>query len=430
MDRGRTGRRVVGATRGELSVSRHTLIAVTVSSRWSVVDLFSGGGGMSFGFHARPDFALVAAADAQLGKPSTPRGSLGCNLTYAANMGIAPKEIDLGQVGGEELRDALGLVGPLDVLSACPPCTGFTRTNANNHLVDDARNNLVRRVSEFARALAPKIVMMENARELLRGNFGHHAEHLAKELTAQGYTVHTSIHRLDRFGLPQVRERAIVIAAREDLALRTLDDLWAGFAVEKSAVTVRRAIEHLPALRAGEVWAQDPEHAAPSFTSRETLARIKAIPHDGGSWRNLLGSRRLHRHLTPAMEDLVRRNKLGNHPDVYGRVAWDAPMPTIKRECTHVGNGRYSHPTQDRLLSLREMAILNGFPAHYRFGGNSLANKYRHVGDAVPPLISYQLAAVAAWILTGVRPTLDTAILPGTHLRPEDIVPAAGCVAA
>ncbi|MGQ0463688.1 MAG: DNA cytosine methyltransferase [Sporichthyaceae bacterium] len=398
---------------------------MTVNAPWTVVDLFSGGGGMSYGFHARSDFALVAAADAQLGKPSSPRGSLGCNLTYAANMGIAPKEIDLSQVGGTELREALGLLGPLDVLSACPPCTGFTRTNANNHLVDDARNNLVRRVAEFVRALAPKVVMMENARELLRGNFGHHAEHLVEELETLGYTVHTSIHRLDRFGLPQIRERAIVIAARSDLQLRTLEDLWAGFAVENGAVTVRRAIGHLPPIAAGEVCASDPEHAAPSFAGRATLERIRAVPHDGGSWRDLLGTE----HLTPAMQDLVRRSKLGTHPDVYGRVAWDAPAPTIKRECSHVGNGRYSHPEQDRLLSLREMAILNGFPADYRFGGTSLSNKYRHVGDAVPPLIGYQLAAVAAWILTGIRPTLDTALLPGTHLRPEDVVPVSAVAA-
>jgi DNA (cytosine-5)-methyltransferase 1 len=131
------------------------------------------------------------------------------------------------------------------------------------------------------------------------------------------------------------------------------------------------------------------------------------------------------------MIELARKGRLGSHPDVYGRVAWDSPMPTIKRECGHVGNGRYAHPTQDRLLSLREMAILNGFPMHYRFGGSSLANRYRHVGDAVPPVISYQLAGAISWTLCGVRPSAESMILPGTHLRTTDITEdPAGRVAA
>ena len=97
--------------------------------------------------------------------------------------------------------------------------------------------------------------------------------------------------------------------------------------------------------------------------------------------------------LTPAMARRVARGDLGSHPDIYGRLWWDRPAVTIKRECGHVGNGRYAHPEQDRLCTVREMALLQGFPRDYPFTG-SLANMYRHIGDAVPPLISYQLAAL------------------------------------
>ncbi len=93
---------------------------------------------------------------------------------------------------------------------------------------------------------------------------------------------------------------------------------------------------------------------------------------------------------------------LGSHPDIYGRLWWDRPAVTIKRECSHVGNGRYAHPEQDRLCTVREMSLLQGFPRDYQFTG-TLANMYRHIGDAVPPLISYQLAALCRWILTGVQ---------------------------
>ena len=126
------------------------------------------------------------------------------------------------------------------------------------------------------------------------------------------------------------------------------------------------------------------------------------------------------------MKRLVKAKKLGSHPDVYGRMAWDRPAPTIKRECAHTGNGRYAHPVEGRLCSLREIAMLQGFPTDFIFDGDSLSNSYRHLGDAVPPLISYQLAAVCAWMLTGVRPRLDDCLLAGTHLRRSDLT----CVAA
>ena len=389
---------------------------------WRVVDLFSGGGGMSYGFRAHPQFEVVAAADAQLGKPSSRRGSLGCNSTYELNVGVRPVDLDLGSVRPGDLARELRLDGPIDVLAACPPCTGFTRTIANNHVVDDVRNSLVTRIARYAHALQPRVIVIENARELLTGNFRHHFDVLAADLDIQGYDVHGATHLLNRFGLPQVRERALMVAVQRGHQLKTLDDLWSGSAVSPAATTVRRAIEHLPVLAAGQVSDDDPEHAAPRFRTAETLARIAAIPHDGGSWRDLVTDRRLRKHLTPAMRELARQKKLGSHPDVYGRARWDSPMATIKRECGHVGNGRYSHPEQDRLLSLREMAILNGFPIDYRFGGHSLANRYRHVGDAVPPLISYQLAGLASWILSGVRPAMSELILPNSHLHSPDIL--------
>lgn len=398
-------------------------MTTVTGGRWRVVDLFSGGGGMSYGFAAHPSFEVVAAADAQVGKPSSRRGSLGCNDTYELNIGVRPAQLDLALVEPAELVTALGLDGPVDVLAACPPCTGFSRTNARNHLVDDARNSLVGRVALFAEALQPRVIVMENARELLTGNFGHHFHLLRDALGAQGYAVHAEAHLLTRFGLPQLRERAVVVASRGPL--HTLDELWSGHVVDPAATTLRRAIGALPPVAAGEVHPGDPAHLSPRFGSAATRARIAAIPHDGGSWRDLLGSARLRRHLTPAMLDLARRNKLGSHPDVYGRARWDAPMATVKRECGHVGNGRYAHPEQDRLLTLREMAIINGFPDDYRFGGQSLVNRYRHVGDAVPPLISHQLAGLASWMLSGIRPPLSSLILPGTHLRADDILPAA-----
>lgn len=86
----------------------------------------------------------------------------------------------------------------------------------------------------------------------------------------------------------------------------------------------------------------------------------------------------------------------------YGGLAWDKPAPTITRECSHPGNGRYSHPEQDRLLSVREMGLIQGFPDNYLFEG-SLSSKYRQIGDAVPPMIATMIAQAVADDVAGKK---------------------------
>jgi DNA (cytosine-5)-methyltransferase 1 len=385
---------------------------------FAVVDLFSGAGGMSYGFHKHPAFRVVAAADAELGKPSTGRGKLQCNGTYVRNIGVAPKQIDLSTVPPEQLRSELELAEGqrISVLSACPPCTGFSRANPENHLRDDRRNSLVRRSAEFAVALGVDIIVMENARELIRGNFNHHFEWFREHLESHGYKVCGSNYLLSRFGLPQVRERAIVVAAKQELTHQTLDDLWSGWSVGDESLTVRRAFNAIsPEADGSDVY--------PEFASDVVRRRIAAIPKDGGSWMDLLRRNDADELLTDAMKRIASLERFGSYPDVYGRMAWDKPAPTIKRECSHVGNGRYAHPEENRLCSVRELAALQGFPNDFQFNGAAVSNMYRHIGDAVPPLISFQLAHVAHWVLTGKPPQVEEILLPETNIRNSDIVP-------
>lgn len=394
---------------------------------WNVVDLFSGSGGASYGFSARDGFRLVGAADAQKGKPSSGVGSLQCNATYAANIGVEPVEADLSETEPVELRESfgeiLGVADP-DVLISCAPCTGFTRTNPDNHLVDDPRNSLAARSALFAAEFRPRIFIMENVREMISGRFRAHYADLRSDLEALGYRVRGEVRTLDKYGLPQQRERALMVAARDDIEPRCLDDLWRGWRVRSEATTVRSAIGDLPRLEAGERHSEDPMHVSPNFADARTADRMLLIPRDGGSWTDLRNHPDREEVLIPSMLRAIERGRLGDHPDVYGRMWWDRPAPTIKRECAHVGNGRYSHPEQNRMLTVREMATLQGFPRGYVFRASGLANMYRHIGDAVPPLISYQLAALCEWMLTGERPDLESLLLPGTHLTVQDLEPA------
>jgi DNA (cytosine-5)-methyltransferase 1 len=387
-----------------------------------VVDLFSGTGGMGCGFHRHPAFEIVGAADAELGKPSSGAGTLGCNASFRHNIGIEPLSLDLARVQPEELRDLLALSDRPVVLSACAPCTGFSRTLARNHIFDDSRNSLVGRVGAFAGALRPEVIVMENARELLMGRFAGHFAAFRETLEKLRYQVVPEVHFLSDFGLPQRRERALIVAVQRDHAPLGLSDMWAGLAVREEAKHVRRAIAHLPEIEAGRFHESDPMHISPRIVSEVNQRRLAAIPHDGGSWYDLVSHPEADELLTPSMKKRTTIRDFGSHPDVYGRLSWDRPAATIKRECGHMGNGRYSHPEQDRLSTVRELALLQGFPSDYDFVSSSLTNLYRHVGDAVPPLVAYQVASLVHWILGADRPAPGDVVLPRCSLNAEDII--------
>ena len=382
---------------------------------------------MSAGFSNRSKWHLAAAVDLEVAKPSgKDAGETGCNAIYAANHGLLPISADLSVLRPAELMRAARVVRgePVCMISRAP-CTDFSRANPNNHLSDRKRNTLVGRSGDFVDEMLPATFVMENARELITGNHPQHWQALRARLETLGYDVRADVHFLSQFGLPQVRERALVVASRVGPA-RTLEDLWEGWEVEPAALTVRSALSRL-----GE-WLStnhDPDGAICPGTGAAVTARIAATPHDGGGWVDVARDSKTRHHLTP---DCLRRwetKDLGSHPDVYGRMWWDRPAPTIKRECAHVGNGRYTHPENDRLLTVREMATLQGFPYLYRFPGTAVSNKYRAIGDAVPPLIAWQIAACVDWMVTGCKPDPDEWIMPWTSLRLSDLRRSERCAA-
>ncbi len=371
---------------------------------WKVVDLFSGSGGMSCGFHRLKGlYQIVGAVDLETGKPGKGKSagtSTVCNPTYEKNIGVKPKSADLALLQPSEYRAELGLeTGELEVLVSCAPCTGFSQKNATNHVRDDVRNGLVPRTADFVKEFMPEFLVMENVKELLRGNQRHHFEALKRRLeTELGYSVWADVHDLSTHGLPQRRVRALLIARREGPAV----PLPAGTRVPP---TVRMTISHLPPLEAGAQDPDDPMHVSPGNNQR-VLEQIRATPKDGGSWADIMNTPRWSadekRHLLiPAMF----RARPGSFPDVYGRLWWDRPAITITRECGHVGNGRYVHPEQDRLLSVREMALLQGFPSDYMFEGR-LTAKYNQIGDAVPPLVARVIAEHIARMKLAEAPSL------------------------
>lgn len=327
------------------------------TKRWPLaVDLFAGCGGLTLGLK-RARFRVVGAVEIDDLAVETYR----MNHPSVANIW----ERDIREVSGIEILSSLGIErGELDLLAGCPPCQGFSSMTTLNgsRTVDDPRNDLVYEYSRLVSEILPRAVLLENVPGLATNP---RMEKLIEDLEGLGFDVNDSWRVLDsaHFGIPQRRRRLVMMAARGGAVV---------FAPPTAeVVTVRDAIGGLSkAGRSG-----DPLHDLTENRTSRIQNLIRAIPKDGGS-RNSLGKD----------NQLECHKRSDGFKDVYGRMSWDKPAPTITSGCQSPSKGRFIHPFENRTISLREAAILQGFPDDYRFSmRNGKLAVAQMVGNAVPP---------------------------------------------
>ena len=327
-----------------------------------VFDIFSGCGGASLGFQ-KAGFTIVGGIDIDADA---------CN-TFKKNLSVEPIVGDVTKINWKKILSNLGLErGELDVIIGCPPCQGFTRLRCS--VPNDPRNELVFYYSKIVKYFLPKFVVFENVPGILNSKHRKYFNSFLKKIENLGYKyIYGTLNAAD-FGVPQIRKRVIVIATR----LRNIR-LSLPRPTVKKYKTVREAFEGLPPVRAGEVCKWIPNHAAPKHTDR-IMKIIKMIPKDGGSIRNLPKKYWLKCHL----------NHKG-HRDVYGRLWWDRPAPTVTSGCLSASKGRYIHPSQDRTITAREAARLQGFSDNFVFYG-TLTSVARQIGNSLPPPLAEAVA--------------------------------------
>jgi DNA (cytosine-5)-methyltransferase 1 len=321
---------------------------------WPVaVDLFSGMGGLSLGLR-RARFRVAAAVEID---------DLAAE-TYRQNFpSVTLFHQDITQLHGSALLTAAGARrGELDLLAGCPPCQGFStiRTRNTKSSVKDPRNDLVFEFLRLIKETYPRTVLMENVPRLSEDS---RYRKVCRELRALGFDVRTQLLDAVDHGVPQRRRRLIMVASR----VGPIDS------PEPAAkqLSVRSALRSLKSAgRSG-----DPAHDHGEQRIDRVLQLIKAIPRDGGSRAQL-----------PAALQLDCHQQTNGFYDVYGRMAWDSPAPTITGGCVSPSKGRFLHPAEDRAITVREAAVLQGFPADYRVSMSR--GKYAAaelVGNALPP---------------------------------------------
>lgn len=317
------------------------------------IDLFSGCGGLTQGLKDA-GYRVVAAVEID-GK---------AREVYRANHEeVGSLYGDIRETDPVSIMSKLGLErGALDLVAGCPPCQAFSRIRKRNRrrTVRDQRNALIDEFLRFVLAFRPKSVMMENVAGMATY---HRFLAFVTALRERGYGVNHTVMDVQDFEVAQRRRRLILLAA--------LGHTPEFAAPSDKRLTVRQMIGCLPSAGSSG----DPLHDLPERRSQRVLSLLKAIPRDGGSRGDL-----------PPSAQLACHRRLRGFHDVYGRMRWDEVAPTITAGCHNPSKGRFVHPEQHRAVTLREAALLQGFPLAYRFdvahGKEALASM---IGNALPP---------------------------------------------
>ncbi|MCH7811684.1 MAG: DNA cytosine methyltransferase [Chloroflexi bacterium] len=330
----------------------------------TAIDLFAGAGGSTLGLlRARCDVRLAVECD---------RDAVS---TYRANfpsVELLPGLIESYTPTCIRRKAKLGSHG-LGILSACPPCQGFSTLGACDR--EDERNDYVLTVGALVAELQPKALILENVPGLERDS---RCSVLKDMLISLGYGIGSWVLDASEFCVPQRRRRFVLLAVR-GLSDDEVVDPRKEYKCRKRPKhphTVREVIESVGPLRAN-----DPLHKARQLPA-DVLKRAKAIPHDGGSRWDLPQSLQL------ACHKRLNNRSAGNS---YGRMRWDNVAPTMTTRCTTPACGRFLHPSEDRPITLREAAAFQTFPSTYKWK-SGVMSVARQIGNAVPVRFAHVLA--------------------------------------
>jgi DNA (cytosine-5)-methyltransferase 1 len=365
-----------------------------------VADFFCGTGGFSNGFVQTGEFEVVLGLDIKQASVDT------FSTNEPAAIAICE---DIRKVKIQQVAEQLGKTrNALDVIIGGPPCQGFSSLRPYRSInEDDRRNNLFEQFALFVDFFKPKFVVFENVVGLQHHKDGQTLASITAALEGMGYTTDRAILTAVHYGVPQKRERLIVLARKGKikpslpmpryryngrsmggpLALRTVPlfdrDL-------PEAVTVGEAISDLPPIEAGEKATEYSTDVVPTDYARARRKKCQVLSLHGAT-----------RH-TPRMLEIVRKagaNRwalpegltTSGFSTCYSRLTADEPSTTLTVNFVHPASNRCIHPTQHRALTPREGARIQSFDDDFIFCGTR-TEIVKQIGEAVPPLLGKAIA--------------------------------------
>ena len=303
----------------------------------TVISTFAGAGGSSLGYSMAGYRELLAV-----------EWDNNAVETFRLNFpGVPVYHGDIAKLSVDECMKLAGLTGPrqLDVFDGSPPCQGFS--TAGKRIMDDPRNQLFREYVRLLRGLQPKVFVMENVSGMVKGKMKLIFADIMRELKASGYVVSARLLNAMWFGVPQSRERMILIGVREDLGIVPSHPK-----AESRPVTVMNAIANAP---------HDPD----AFTVGVHTKIYKDMMN-----------------VKPGM------SQPGHHSHMR--------LPDNKPSCALLadngfGHYHYWHPIQHRTITFVELRMLASFGIDFRQIG-APSQRWARIGNSVPPLFMRAIA--------------------------------------
>jgi len=347
------------------------------------IELFSGAGGLSIGLE-QAGFSIVLANEIEKDFAETFR------LNHPHTKVLCA---DIHSIDFQKEMSCLG-IRKVSLVSGGPPCQGFSTVGSKNK--KDARNSLFYEYLRCVREVDPDYVIFENVSGFKRMYNGEAYRGLLDELDILGYSTNSEILEASNFGLPQIRQRTIVVGWKKHLIEVLLPDPThtdsSNLFGRPLKLSLMDAISDLPLLGANDSSNQYAALPINEYQERlrgdvETLTEHNSSNY-GDKMKEILS-------LIPefgSVNDLPERLRPKKYfSNTYARLHPNRPSPTITRNFGTPSSSRCVHPYQDRALSTREGARLQGFPDSHQFFG-SKTSKNLQIGNAVPPIFGEIIA--------------------------------------
>ena len=365
----------------------------------TAISLFAGAGGCSLGFgQAGYNIRFATDLDSDAVK------------SYRRNFSRTPCEaVDIRELTADSVLQRIGLKpGELDMLLGGPPCQGFS--SAGGKAGDDPRNSLLSHYIRLLEGIRPKWFVMENVEGLLTNGGGSHVRDAVAAFLEAGYSLNLEKVYAQGYGVPQRRKRVLIVGNRlgHDFIFPEPVTRFSGSIFRKGEITFAIAVGDLPpaAAEANVVleFRELPRNELQAYLRAEArsvtdhysgtlseiqLERVRGL-QPGQTMKDLPGHLQhdsFRRRAFRRVMDGTPVEKRGGAPSGLKRLFADEPSLTITSAATR----EFVHPTDDRLLTLRECARLQTFPDSFEFAG-SAASRIQQIGNAIPPILARSVA--------------------------------------
>ena len=358
------------------------------------IDLFCGAGGLSLGL-AQAGYSVVLGVDHD-------DDALATHRAYHPGLSV---NWDLGDQATVESIGELARDLGVEIIAGGPPCQPFSKAGRSGlrelvrkgkRAAHDERSDLWQGFLRIVSIARPAAVLMENVPDMALDRDMLILRTMADELEHLGYSVETRVVDTWRYGVPQHRQRLILVALADSTQFDWPEE-------RETRVTVRNAISDLPAVDGGwrpeggaDGWAEYQGHLStfqeemraevPAADANRVFDHItRPVRDDDLEIFRSMDSKTKYSEIAPEL----RRYRDDIFDDKYKRLDFDDVSRTITAHIAKDGYW-YIHPEQHRTISVREAARLQTFPDHVRFSGPPTA-AFRQIGNAVPPRLGLEL---------------------------------------